>query len=223
MEKDIGKRIIAALFFIGGLLLTTWVVLTIGQDKGLTERKIQLTVYYRDVAGLIEGAPVRISGVNVGTVAHIGFLKRDVAGRHVEVVLNIFEKFRNQLEGRKARFAIKTEGILGQKLVEIYVDTDGRPVTIGKPILGDESVNVEDLAEVFADAAQSFTKTSSELSEINVRELSVVFADTARSMTETSKRVETVALELERITMKSKRLLNRIEKKLIDGTLFKIF
>lgn len=223
MEKDILKKITAALFFIGGLVLTIWVVLIIGQDKGLTAKKFQLTVYYKDVAGLIEGAPVRISGVNVGTVDYIGFLKKEVAGRQVEVILNIFEKYRAQLDGRYARFAIKTEGILGQKLVEIYVNTGNRVVALDRPILGDDSVNVEDLAEVFSDAAESFTKTSGELSKINIKELGESFSETARSVSETSEKVDVILIELERITLKSKRLLNRVEQKLIDGTLLKLF
>lgn len=223
MDKDIFKRIFASLFFIGGLVLIIWVILMIGQDKGLTQKKFNVTVHYRDIGGLIEGAPVRISGVSVGTVSHIGFLKESSNGQQVEVILNVFMKYREQLEGKSARFAIKTEGILGQKLVEIYIDAKGQPINLGQPVVGDESVNVEDLAEVFSDAAQSFTKTSSELSEINIRELSKAFADTASSMRVTSDRIETVLIEIERITLKSKRLLNRVEKKLIDGTLFKIF
>lgn len=222
-KNDLAQRALAVFFFFGGIMLLLGVILLIGKDKGLIEPKFQVTVLYKDVGGLIEGAPVRILGVNVGNVAQIGFLSEAVNGHRVKVVLNIMSKFRPQLEGRRAEYAIKTEGVLGQKLVEVYIDDKGVPDDMNEPIFGAESVNVDDLAKVFAEAAQSFTQTSTRLSELDVHLLSSALEEAVRSMSDTARQMKFVLNETRYLTIKLKRLMNRTEQKLIEGNLFKVF
>lgn len=222
-KNDWWQRILAVVFFFGGIALIAGVVLLIGKDKGFIEPKFQVTVLYKDVGGLIEGAPVRILGVNVGSVAQIGFMPEAVNGHRVKVVLNILSRFRPQLEGRRAEYAIKTEGVLGQKLVEVYIDDSGTPDDINEPIYGAESVNVDDLAKVFAEAAQSFTQTSTRLSELDLQLLSQALEEAVRAMSSTARQMNTVLNETRYLTIKLKRLMNRTEQKLIEGNLFKVF
>jgi len=195
-KKDFVKRLYAGIFFLIGLGLIVVVVLAIGMEKGLTQPKFQTAVLYRDVGGLSVGAPVRLSGVTIGTVANIDFLNEEFKGRGVKVTLNIFRRYRRQFE-RAAQFAIKTEGILGQKLVDISVTEQGKMLDLNEPIIGDDPLDVQDLAETFG--------------------------DTAVSLSETSRAIDDMIEELRNITTATKRLMNRIEEKLIDGSLFKIF
>lgn len=222
-KSDLAQRLLAIIFFFGGIALIIGVILIIGRDKGFTQSKFHVTVLYKDVGGLLEGAPVRILGVNVGSVGRIGFLSQQVNGHRVEVVLNILSKFRPQLEGRRAEYAIQTEGVLGQKLVEIYVDDKGPADNMDEPIFGVETVNVDDLAQVFAEAAKSFTLTSSQLSELDVHLLSKTLEETAHSMSETAQQMNSVLSDTRYLTIKLKRLMNRAEQKLIEGNLFKVF
>ena len=216
------KNILSGIFFIGGVALIVTAVFLIGSERGLTQSKFKVSVLFRDIGGLIEGAPVQLSGVNVGTVSDISFLDQDVEGRRVRVEVSIFERYKKQL-AQHVQFAIKTEGILGEKMMEIAVIGGGPAVDLSRPIIGEDALNVQDLAEVFADAAESFTKTSTELSKLDVESLSQVLSDTAQSLAETSKGINTVLRELRYITLKSKRLLDRIEQKIIEGNLFKVF
>ncbi len=221
-KKEIGIKLAAGMFFLGGVVLACFVILTLGESKGLTRDKFQVTVLYKDVGGLSEGAPVRLAGVNIGNVSSIYFLDKAVEGRRVGVVMDIFTKYRRQLS-RGAKFAIRTEGILGEKLVEITVLDHGGFLDIRRPILGEEGMNVQELAEVFAEAAESFTQTSQDLSRIDVQGLSRVVGETAQSLLVTSRGINKLLEELQEIAQKSKRLMNRIELKLIEGTLFKVF
>lgn len=221
-RKELMIKFFAGVFFILGLFLIFFVIFTIGENKGLTQRKFQVEVLFRDVGGLIEGAPVQLAGVNVGTVADINFLDEPYQGRRVMVRANIFDKYRKQLK-QKVRFTIKTEGILGEKLVEIYVGRGGEVVNLDQPIIGEDPLDVQDMAEVFADAAESFTKTSDVFNQVDMEELSRVLSETAQNLSTTSKGINSILTELHYISIKSKRLLDRLEQQVIDGNLFKVF
>ena len=195
-RKDTIKKIWAGTFFLTGLLLIVLVVLVIGIDKGLTEPRFSMRVLFREVGGLSIGAPVNLSGVNVGTVGAIDFLQQDIDGRGVVVALNIYRKYEPQLK-TASRFAIKTAGVLGEKSVEISRDFDNIPIDITQPIIGEDPLDVQDLAKIFG--------------------------ETAIALQETTKTVHTIVSELHDISISTKRLLNRIEQRIIDGNLFKVF
>ena len=195
-KRDFVKRLYAGIFFLVGIALILVVILAIGMEKGFTQPKFPIRVWFRKVGGLSVGAPVRLSGVNVGTVGKIDFLDEKASGRSVEVTLNAFKRYRTQLE-RSSHFAIKTEGILGEKIVEISESDSGQSIDLTKPVIGEDPLDVQDLAESFG--------------------------DTAQSLTETSKVIRAIIAELEDISRTSKRILNRIEERIIEGNIFSIF
>ena len=221
-DRDFVKNFAAGAFFIIGIVLFFIVVFAIGKDKGLAQPKFQVTVLFRNIGGLTEGAPIRLAGVNIGTVASIDFLNKDIKGRRVKVTLNIFRKFKKQLE-QSTWIVIKTEGILGGKIIETYVEDNEPPLDLTQPIIGEDPLDVQDLAEVFVRAAESFTKTSQDLSSIDIQGLTNVLSDSAKSLQVTSDRLNMVIEEMEEAMRKTKRLLDRIEQRIIDGNLFKVF
>ena len=221
-KKELTKELLAGLFFFLGIFLVVTFVIILGGNKGLAQSKFQVTVLYRNVGGLMEGAPVRLSGVNVGTVDSVEFLDQEFDGRRVAVTLNILSKYRKQLENN-LRFTIQTEGILGEKLIAIDVLREGPQVDLKNPVIGEDPLDVEDMAEVFAKAAESFTATSDQLSQIDVVALSKVMEDSSESLLLTSRGINEIMEELQEITKKTKRLLDRVEQKVIEGNLFKVF
>ena len=190
------KRVLAGLFFVGGIGLIVGAIFIIGFDRGLTQPKFQAIVLFNEVGGLIDGAPIRMSGVNVGVVGNIDFLTQPIEDRSLKVTLNIFKKYEVQFR-KCSRVAIKTEGVLGRKLVEISEDRTRKIFDVNKPIIGEDPLNVEDMAAVITRTAISVQKTTADLSE--------------------------VLDEWKYISKKSKRLINRFENKLVEGSLFKIF
>lgn len=221
-SKDLSKNFLAGLFFLLGVFLIIAFILTLGKDKGLTESKFQIKVVFKDVGGLSEGAPARLSGVNVGNVANIDFLDEPINGRNVIVTLNIMERFRKQFN-KGVHFAIMTEGVLGEKLMEISIIEGKEVPDLSKPVIGQDPLNVSDLTQVFSQAAQSFTKTAEEMSQIDMVELSEVMLESSKSLLITSEGLNEIMKELDEISHKSKRLFDRIEQKLIEGELFKVF
>ncbi len=221
-SRDFLRNFLAGLFFIAGIVGIVAVVFSIGQNRGLTQPKFALTVLFNNVDGLIEGAPVQLSGVNVGNVESIDFLDEVVDGRRVKVSLNIFTKYRRQFEN-DAKFSINTEGVLGEKFVDVKVIKDGEKIKFNEPILGEDTLDVKALTAVFLQSAESFTKAADEFSKIDAAALSKSLQEATDSLQKTSKGITGVLTELRYMTIKSKRILDRVEQKLIDGNLFKVF
>ncbi|MBI3602415.1 MAG: MCE family protein [Candidatus Omnitrophica bacterium] len=195
-EHSTAKKFSAGLFFITGLGLIAMIIFIIGFDRGLTQPKFQVITLFNQVGGLIEGAPIRISGVNVGVVGNIDFLNQPIEDRSLKVTLNIFKKY--EFEFRKcSRIGIKTEGVLGQKLIEISEDHSRKMFDVSKPIIGEDPLDVEDMAAVITRTAVSLQKTSEGANE--------------------------VVTQWKNMSLKAKRLMNRLEEKLVEGNLFKVF
>ena len=74
-KKDYLQKILAGILFIViGILLVGGVIWVIGTEKGFIQPKFNVNVIFKRVDGLAVGAPIRLSGVNVGTVGKIDFL-----------------------------------------------------------------------------------------------------------------------------------------------------
>ncbi len=196
-KKDYWTKILTGiLFVVFGVALLSAVIWGIGTNKGFIQPKFYVNVLFKRVDGLSMGAPIRLSGVNVGTVGKIDLLDTNIDGRGVQVTLNVFKRYTRQLE-KATRISIKTEGVLGQKLLEISSDEIGPYVDLAHPIFGEDPIDVQDLVVVFSEAANAFT--------------------------ETTRTMKTVVDEIQTVSDASRRLINRIEQKVIDGNLFKVF
>jgi ABC-type transporter Mla subunit MlaD len=195
-QRDSIKKFWAGTFFVFCIVLIAGSIFVIGVERGFMERKFTMTVLFREVGGLVEGAPVRLSGVTVGTVATIDFLNEEVAGRNVRVRLNIFSKFEKQLH-KSSDFTIITEGVLGEKVVEIRTASDFSRPDLRQPIIGEDPLDMKGMAD----------KVGS----------------TAQSLQETSQAVTRLAGDLQDVSGVLRRLLMRIEEKVIEGDLFKVF
>ncbi len=202
-KKDAIKKFWAGFFFISCIVVIVGVIFVIGVERGFTERKFGMTVLFREVGGLVEGAPVRLSGVTVGSVATIDFLNEDVAGRTVRVRLKLFKKFEKQLH-KSVHFSIMTEGVLGDKVVEIRTATDAVRPDLSQPVIGEDPLDVQNLAQKFGDAAQSLQETS-------------------KSIQETAQSVDNLSDDLQDASKEMRRLMMRVEEKVVEGNLFKVF
>ncbi len=97
---------------------------------GIFTKKILLKSYFDDANGLRRGAPVRLSGVDIGNVSAI----RVVAGRPltpVEVTMKVVTKYDFYLH-KDSRTLLSTAGVLGETYINIdSSQAKGPPVSDG--------------------------------------------------------------------------------------------
>ncbi len=88
--------------------------------------KDYLVVYFESVNGLLKGASIRLSGIEVGTVKSIKFTNQGVQ-RRLEVRLNIKESVWEFITA-DSEVQLGTIGLLGDKYIEIFPGTPGLPI-----------------------------------------------------------------------------------------------
>ena len=87
---------------------------------GLFTRRITLSSYFDNAEGLRDGAPVRLSGVDIGNVANIVITNdKDKRLTPVEVTLKVTTKYSFNIR-RDSVTSLDTAGVLG----ETYIDID---------------------------------------------------------------------------------------------------
>jgi len=87
---------------------------------GLFTRRITLISYFDNAEGLRPGAPVRLSGVDIGNVSRIVIVRdKDKQLTPVEVVMKVSTKYDFNLR-RDSLTSLETAGVLG----ETYMDID---------------------------------------------------------------------------------------------------
>jgi outer membrane protein OmpA-like peptidoglycan-associated protein len=139
----VGVVVVMALVFLSiGVFL-------IGNKDFLFSSTYRLKAEFQNVAGLNNGAAVRIGGIHQGTVKEID-LPSQPNGK-VTVVMNVKSETRNIIK-KDSRASIKTEGLLGDKYVEISfgspkADAIGEDGTIESEMQRDMSEQAQALAD----------------------------------------------------------------------------
>jgi phospholipid/cholesterol/gamma-HCH transport system substrate-binding protein len=120
-QLKVGITVIVASVTLGLLLFL------MSGTAGLFTPRITLKSYFDNAAGLRLGAPVRLSGVDVGNVTRIGVV-RDRPLTPVEVVMKISTKYDYAMR-RDSVTSLETAGVLG----ETYIDIDSSQA-VGGPV-----------------------------------------------------------------------------------------
>jgi phospholipid/cholesterol/gamma-HCH transport system substrate-binding protein len=111
-------------FILAGLGVFLAIIYLLGAQARYFERKYDLIAEFTEVGGLIEGATVRLAGVQIGRVTKVT-LPPEPGGK-VTVVLTIARRFENRIR-KDSEARIVTQGLLGDKLVEITIGTAAAP------------------------------------------------------------------------------------------------
>jgi len=115
-ELKIGVLTIMAIV-IGAVL-----VFSLTGTKGFSWQRYNLKTRFTNVAGLASGSPVRIAGVEVGTVTGV-----QLVGEQVEVVFQVNEKDKPLITDRSVA-RLGSVSLLGQSAVDITPAASGTPI-----------------------------------------------------------------------------------------------
>jgi hypothetical protein len=140
-------------FVFLALLFLSIGIFLIGNKEFLFSPTYRLKAEFQTVSGLNNGAEVRIGGIHQGTVTEIDLPSQP--GGKVAVVMNLRTQTRDVVRS-DSRATIKTEGILGDKFVEIsFGSPNAGAVPNDGTIASNTPPDLSEQAHAIADEAQS--------------------------------------------------------------------
>jgi phospholipid/cholesterol/gamma-HCH transport system substrate-binding protein len=135
------RAIVVGIFIVIGLAIFIWAVLTLGSQKNTFERSIGVKTFFQNVNGLQKGNNIWFSGVKVGTIEDV-FI---IGTGKVEVDMNINEKSVPYIH-KNAKAKLSTDGLIGNKIIEIYGGTAQSPqISEGDVLNNDELLSTDEM------------------------------------------------------------------------------
>jgi phospholipid/cholesterol/gamma-HCH transport system substrate-binding protein len=119
------KELRVGAFVLAGLIVATIVVFLIGDEKRLFDSKVVYHTSFSDVQGLKAGAPVRLGGVDIGTVAHVHHAD-DPADNRLYLDLRIVKSEAVRIR-RDTVARVVNKGLLGDKMIELQEGSNQGP------------------------------------------------------------------------------------------------
>lgn len=151
---------------IGGILLVIG-ILSLGKKEQIFESTFTLYAEFKTVAGLQEGAPVRLSGVQIGTVEKI--LLPEEPGAMVLVRFRL-DRDAARLIRKDAEALIETEGLVGSKIVSIVGGSvEAEAVEPGDVLRSRSPLDLTAILESFDETANYMRSVTQSLQEITVQ------------------------------------------------------
>ena len=138
-------EVMVGVFLIIGFLAFGWLALRLGEVSILTQgTTYTLDAAFNNVSGLKKGAEIQISGVNVGTVRDIRLDQDNMALVRMQLQQNVHLPLDSMA-------SIKTQGISGDKYIQISLGGDTTMYKEGEIVVDTEStVDIESLISKFA-------------------------------------------------------------------------
>src|SRR3989442_280105 len=121
---EIAVKLRVGVFVLVALAAFLGMVYALGARARLFEAHYTIHAEFTEVAGLTEGATVRLAGVQIGRVTDV-HLPGEPGGK-VRVDLTIARRYADRIR-RDSIARIETQGLLGDKVVEVTVGTAAAP------------------------------------------------------------------------------------------------
>ncbi len=163
MFKHLSGAKLGVFIFLGSALLILG-IFVLGNKEALFKSTFTVKAFFQNVEGLRNGAPVRLSGVDVGAVK--GILIRGDEASVIEVSMRLESDIKKFIR-KDTEAGIETEGLVGYKFVSLDItDNVGEHIEDGGTILARDPVSFADVIEE-TQGIMAYTKDMTEdLSEI---------------------------------------------------------
>jgi phospholipid/cholesterol/gamma-HCH transport system substrate-binding protein len=199
-RSEVGRRIRVGVFVLLALAAGIGMVYALGARARLFETRYTVHADFTEVGGLNEGATVRLAGVQIGRVKGVN-LPAEPGGK-VRVDLSIATQFHNRV--RKDSVArIETQGLLGDRIVELTVGTAAAPPTKDGDVI--VSRDPTDFSKIVSQSAETVKSVAA-------------LADSLRSTADTLKQsrlIEDASATLastRKVTDRVARMVDEVEK-----------
>jgi phospholipid/cholesterol/gamma-HCH transport system substrate-binding protein len=162
-ELRVGLFVLVGLFVIAvGTFYVT--------GAGFWGPKYRLKTYLPEVSGLATGAPVRIDGVDVGNVESVRLVPRTPnyipeKNKNIEVVLRLDRRFEGDIL-TDSTASLVTEGLLGNRDVNITRGFTGVPLKEGQEVRGTEEKAIKEVVERSSELLGNFQALTSSVQDL---------------------------------------------------------
>ncbi|NLZ16564.1 MAG: outer membrane lipid asymmetry maintenance protein MlaD [Desulfobulbaceae bacterium] len=138
-------EIMVGIFLVIGFLAFGWLALRLGEVSLLTQgRTYTLDAAFNNVSGLKKGSEIQLSGVTIGTVRTIRLDEDNMALVSMQLDQDVHLPVDSMA-------SIKTQGIIGDKYIQLTLGGDTEMYKPGEILVDTEStVDIESLISKFA-------------------------------------------------------------------------
>jgi len=183
-RRENAEKLRVGVFVILAILTFLGLIYALGARARLFESRYTIHAEFTEVGGLLEGATVRLAGVQIGRVTAVTLPGQP--GGKVRVDLTLARRFSDRI--RKNSVArIETQGLLGDKIVEITVgDATSPPLAPGEMLVSRDPADFGRIISAGAETAK------------NVAELAISLKETADKVNQ-SKIIENAAATVNKL------------------------
>jgi len=157
------------LFVLVGLLVLAVAIFYV-TGQGVWGPKYRLNTFLPEVSGLATGAPVRLDGVEIGNVDRITLVPREHGKppdkmHNIEVGMRLDRRYQNDILTDSVATLV-TEGLLGNRYVNIQRGYTGVPLKDGQSVSGGEEKAIKEVMERSADVLANLKDLSAQIQDI---------------------------------------------------------
>jgi phospholipid/cholesterol/gamma-HCH transport system substrate-binding protein len=129
------RAVIVGIFIFLGLAIFIITVLTLGSQKKTFGDFVSVKSFFENVNGLQKGNNIWFSGVKVGTIQKVNL----IGSSKVEVDMNIEQNSARYIH-KDSRAKLSTDGLIGNKIIEIYGGTFQSPPIEDGDLLSNDTI-----------------------------------------------------------------------------------
>lgn len=163
MKGGLSGAKLGIFIFIGSTLLVLGIFM-LGNKEALFKPTFIVKAYFRNIEGLRNGAPVKLSGIDAGAVQNIKVVGDTVSS--IEVTMRLLKEIGHFIRV-DTQAEIQTEGLVGNKYVSLRIgDSKSELVKDGGVIRAKEPVSFADIIEETQGIMGYTREMTKDLSEI---------------------------------------------------------
>ncbi len=217
-KRGMATQVRVGVFVLLALAVFLGLIYMLGARARLFEAKYALYADFTEVGGLMEGATVRLAGVQIGRVTAVRLPGQP--GGKVRVEMRIATQYADRIR-RNSVARIETQGLLGDKIVEVTVGSAQEPAVPAGAVLA--SREPTDLSHVIGQSAEvvanvtALTQSLRETAEtLNQSKVVQDFAATAATARRVAEQIESGRSLLHALVYEEPAALRRLDRLLIS-------
>lgn len=162
MENEIFKNIRLGIFVILGAVLLIVALYVVGNKRNLFGKTFSISAKFYNVNGLMKGNNVRFAGIDVGTVERVEIIN-DSSVNVIMIIESDLQKFIK----KNAEASVGTDGLMGNKLVNInVVDTPAPIIEEGDELKTLRSIETDEMTRTLNVTNENIKVISSNVRDI---------------------------------------------------------